>query len=38
VIRDYLKVGVLVGLDPILRGRLILDIVVNFIQRLEPLH
>lgn len=32
------KVGVLVGPDPILRRRVTLDIVVDFVSRLGPLH
>ena len=35
---DYPGVGVIVGLDPILYRRFTLDIVVNFVSRLGPLH
>lgn len=38
MIRGDPGVGVLVGLDPILCGRATLDIVVDFVIRLGPMH
>jgi len=35
VIGDYPEVEILIGSDPTLRGRVILDIVVNFVSRFE---
>lgn len=38
MIGDDLEVGVLVGPDPKLRGRLTLDTVIEFVSRLGTLH
>ncbi|KAJ8424167.1 hypothetical protein Cgig2_032102 [Carnegiea gigantea] len=38
VIEDDPEIGVLIGLDPILHGKVTLDIVIDFVSKLGPVH